>query len=61
MCVYVHEVEKAVASWRGRALLSLAVGGGGGGGRRGYVNGAAVRAAEGFEWRGGTPGSQVLH
>lgn len=27
MCVYVHEVEKAVASWRGRALLSLAVGG----------------------------------
>lgn len=24
VCVYVHEVEKAVALWRGRALLSLA-------------------------------------
>lgn len=44
------------------AIISCGrVGGGGGGGRRGYVNGAAVRAAEGFEWRGGTPGSQVLH
>lgn len=48
-------MEKAVALWRGRALLSLVGGGGGGvgGGRRGYVNAAAVRAAQGFEWRGG--------
>lgn len=53
VCVHVHEVEKAVALWRGRALLSLVGGGGGGvgGGRQGYVNAAAVRAAEGFEWR----------
>lgn len=67
--MHAHEVEKAVALWRGRALLSLVEGGRGrgvGGGRRGYVNGAAVRAAEGFEWRWcwckgwGTPGSQVL-
>jgi len=50
--VYVREVEKAVALWRGRALLSLAWGEGVGGGTRGYVNGAAVLAAEGFEWRG---------
>lgn len=58
VCVHVHEMEKAVALCRGRALLSLVgVGGGGvGGGRRGYVNGAAVRAAEGFEWRGGVGG-----
>lgn len=37
-----------------------------GGGKRGYVNGAAVLAAEGVEcvcvcWVGGAPGSQVLH
>lgn len=64
--MHVHEVEKAVALCRGRALLSLVgVGGGGvGGGRRGYVNGAAVRAAEGFEWRerlgvGGVGGLQA--
>lgn len=57
LCVWAraHEVEKAVASRRGGMLCyrwsGWWCGGGGVGGSRGYVNGAAVNPAQGFEWR----------